>query len=115
MRTTAEVCNTTAWGDHSVGGQSLSFGVISPLVLFQVKQAFIQDTKYRRDNSRKLGRGRPAWKTVRLKSQAQSLTRVRLSGAARDFSPRVNFQCRLSHGVRTDPVCKRMNQRMCAR
>ena len=31
------------------------------------------------------------------------LTRVRVPGAARDFSPRVNFQCRLSHGVRTAP------------
>ena len=36
------------------------------------------------------------------------LTRVRFPGAARDFlpegcSPRVNFQCRLSYGVRTAP------------
>ena len=31
------------------------------------------------------------------------LTQVRLPGAARDFSPRVNFQCRLSYGVRTPP------------
>ena len=31
-------------------------------------------------------------------------TQVRLSGAARDFSPRVNFQCRLSYDVRT-PLC----------
>ena len=31
------------------------------------------------------------------------LTRVRLPGAARHFSPRVNFQCRLSYGVRTIP------------
>ena len=30
-----------------------------------------------------------------------SPTQVRFPGAARDFSPRVNFQCRLSHGVRT--------------
>ena len=30
-------------------------------------------------------------------------TQVRFPSAARDFSPRVNFQCRLSHGVRTSP------------
>ena len=29
---------------------------------------------------------------------------VRFPGAARDFSPRVHFQCRLSHGART-PCC----------
>ena len=31
------------------------------------------------------------------------LTQVRLPGAARDCSPRVNSQCRLSYGVRTPP------------
>ena len=31
------------------------------------------------------------------------LTQVRLPGAARDFSPRVNFQCRPSYGARTSP------------
>ena len=30
-------------------------------------------------------------------------THVRFSSAARDFSPRINFQCRLSYGVRTPP------------
>ena len=30
-------------------------------------------------------------------------TPVRFPGAARDFSPRVNFQCRLSYDVRTPP------------
>ena len=30
-------------------------------------------------------------------------TQVRFPGAARDFSPRVSFQCRLSYGVRTPP------------
>ena len=30
-------------------------------------------------------------------------TPVRFSGAARDFSPIVKFQCRLSYGVRTPP------------
>ena len=34
------------------------------------------------------------------------LTRVRVPGSARVcFSPRVNFQCSLSDGVRTAPVC----------
>ena len=32
-----------------------------------------------------------------------SPSQVRFPGAARDFSPRVNFQCRLSYGVRTPP------------
>ena len=30
-------------------------------------------------------------------------TQVRFPGEAKDFSPRVNFQCTLSHGVRTHP------------
>ena len=38
------------------------------------------------------------------------LMEVRVPGAARDFSPRVNFQCSLSYGVRTAPVCNRMHQ-----
>ena len=33
----------------------------------------------------------------------EPLTQVRFPGAARDFSPRVNFQRRLSYGVRTPP------------
>ena len=37
------------------------------------------------------------------------LTQVRFPGAARGFSSRVNFQCRLSYGVRTPPVCNRMH------
>ena len=31
------------------------------------------------------------------------LTQIRFPGAARDFSPKVTFQCRLSNGVRTPP------------
>ena len=31
------------------------------------------------------------------------LTQVRFPGAAKDFLPRVNFQCRLSYGVRRPP------------
>ena len=34
-----------------------------------------------------------------------TLTRVRVPGAARNFLP-VNFQCRLSYGVRTVPVAR---------
>ena len=33
------------------------------------------------------------------------LTRVRVPGAAREFSPRVSFRCRLSYGVRAAPLC----------
>ena len=36
------------------------------------------------------------------------MTRVRVPGAARYCSPRVNFQCRLSYDVRTAPVCNRI-------
>ena len=36
------------------------------------------------------------------------LRQVRFPGATRDLSPRVNFQCRLSYGVRTALVCNRM-------
>ena len=32
-----------------------------------------------------------------------SPTQVRFPDVTRDFSPRVNFQCRLSYGVRTSP------------
>ena len=34
----------------------------------------------------------------------RSLRQVQFPSAARDFSPRVNFQCRLSYGVCTPPV-----------
>ena len=43
------------------------------------------------------------------------LTRVRVPDASRDFSPRVNFQCRLSYGGCTALVCSRMNESLCAR
>ena len=49
------------------------------------------------------------------KSQGAILTRVRVPGAARDFSPRASFQCRLSYGVRAAaPVCNRMHQHLYA-
>ena len=43
------------------------------------------------------------------------LTRVRVPDAARDFSPRVSFQCRLTYGVRAAPGCNRMHHCLCAR
>ena len=40
-------------------------------------------------------------------------TRVRVPGAARHLvSLKINVQRRLSYGVRTDPVCKSMHQRL---
>ena len=44
-------------------------------------------------------------------------TQVRFHGAARDFYPRVNSQCRLSYGVHPPPppMCSRMHLHMCAR
>ena len=36
------------------------------------------------------------------------LTQVRSPGVARDFSPRVHFQCRLSYVCPYTPVCSRM-------
>ena len=41
------------------------------------------------------------------------LTQVRFPDAARNFSPRVNFQCRLSYGVRT-PSCVTACINICA-
>ena len=38
---------------------------------------------------------------------------VQIPGAARDFPPRVNFQCRLSCGVHTAPVCYHTHQHLC--
>ena len=38
------------------------------------------------------------------------LTWVQVAGAVRDFSPRVSFQCRLSHGVHAAPVCNSMHR-----
>ena len=42
------------------------------------------------------------------------LTRVRVPGAARDFCPRVNVQCRLSYGVCAAPMSKCTHQNLCA-
>ena len=59
---------------------------------------------------------------VRLKIKSGAiLTRV-TDGAARDFSPRVTFHCRLSYGGCTAPppppvpdLCNRTHQDLCAR
>ena len=37
------------------------------------------------------------------------LTQVRFPATARDFPPKVNFQCRLSHVCPYTPVCHRMH------
>ena len=42
-------------------------------------------------------------------------TRVSFPAAAKAFSPRATFQCRLSYGVRTVLVCNRVHQHVCAR
>ena len=41
-------------------------------------------------------------------------TQVRLHSAAGDFSPKVNFQCRLSYMCPYTPVCNRMHLHVCA-
>ena len=43
------------------------------------------------------------------------LTRVQVPGAARDLSPTVSFQCRLSYGARTALVCNRLHRHLCKR
>ena len=42
------------------------------------------------------------------------LRQVQVPGAARDFSPRVSFQCRLSYGVHAAPLYNHMDQHLCA-
>ena len=42
------------------------------------------------------------------------LMQVQVPGVARDFSPKVNFQCILPYGVCTAPVCNRVHQHLCA-
>ena len=68
---------------------------------------YIQNIQERWDSSA----GRPSDQKARCNTDVQ----VRVPGVARDFSPRVSFQCRLSHGVCTAPVCNRMHQHLCAR
>ena len=43
------------------------------------------------------------------------LTQVRVPNAGWDFSPRVNFQCRLYYGVRAAPVYDHVHRHLCAR
>ena len=42
-------------------------------------------------------------------------TLVRFPGVARDLSPRVNFQCKLSYVRSYTPVCNRIHLHLCAR
>ena len=42
------------------------------------------------------------------------LIQVQIPSAAKDFSPRANFQCRLSYSVHTALVCNCMHQHLCA-
>ena len=51
----------------------------------------------------------------RAKRTCATPTRVRVPGAARAFSPRLNFQCRLSYGVRSAPVGNGTHQHLYAR
>ena len=47
------------------------------------------------------------------KTPGTILTQVGVPGVARDFSPTVSFQCRLSYSVQTVPVGSRMHQHTC--
>ena len=51
---------------------------------------------------------------VATQKPGTKLTQVRVPAAASDFSPRVNFQCKLSYGVCKAPVCNHMHQYLCA-
>ena len=42
------------------------------------------------------------------------LMRVQVPCVARDFSPRVNFPCRLSYGVHAAPICNCMHKHLYA-
>ena len=58
---------------------------------------------------------RAQWVKRPTENPGAMLTRVQVPGAARDFSPRVNFLCGLSYGVRKAPACNRMHQHLCVR
>ena len=46
---------------------------------------------------------KPGMQTQGRQQSSMLLMPIQLPGATRDFSPRVNFQCRLSYSVRTAP------------
>ena len=51
--------------------------------------------------------GNVAWLVERR--TGTPLRQIRFPGAARDFSPKVKFQCRLSYVCPYTPVCNRMH------
>ena len=59
-------------------------------------------------------RGADVAQLVELRTGTPS-TQVRIPGAARDFSPRVICQRRLSYGVRATPLCNYKRLHLCAR
>ena len=58
-----------------------------------------------------MGRGSSVGTASNTKTQKMC---VRVHGAARDFSPRVDFQCRLCYIISTAPACNRLYQYPCA-
>ena len=81
--------------------------------LFALQQACTQ-RRTARDNERPKEQILPG-DVAQLVEQwtGTSLTQVRFPGAARDFSPTVNIQCRLLRCPYT-PVCNRTHQHLCA-
>ena len=57
-----------------------------------------------------MGRGSSVGTASNTKTQKMC---VRVHGAARDISPRVNLQCRLCYIISTAPVCNRLHQYPC--
>ena len=94
--------------------QNVSFG-------YTVDVIFVHGVTYSRSQwiiiliSRGSGAGVAQMVERQTEKPGVILTRVRVPCAARNFSPRVYFQCRLSDGVRTAPVCSRMHQQLFAR
>ena len=62
------------------------------------------DTILKKKKKRKKRGGVSSVGTASHRKARAILMQVRVPGAARDFSTRVNFQCLLSGGVRTAPV-----------
>ena len=76
-----------------------------------VGRASERDSSVGRASGRDSSVGRSSDRKARRNTDAGSIPRR----GKRDFSPRVDFKCRLSCGVRTAPVCSRMQQKICAR
>ena len=60
----------------------------------------------------KIGGGR--YVTRWVAGSGALLLQVWLSGAVREFSPKVDFQCRLSYGVCTASICSLMSAQLWA-